>query len=389
MSNATIRSAAVYIVKVKSGSDWLTVRVEDADGCVGLGDASQSQNNDAVVGLLQNVVFPALVGTLAESGHSFCRRLRHRLLPWGTSNLAVSTAVSAIEVALMDLRARQLEVPLFELLGGKIRDEIALYANLNRGVADRSAEEYATLAARASTVGFRAVKLAPFIEVDPNGSTSAGIDRDVRPGLQRVEAVLASAANCSVLVDCHGRFTSSQALLVGRELERLGVGWVEDPVWPTEDLHGLARVTDALDIAVASGESLEDLSGFGSLLRTGAADVVMPDVKHCGGLHEALKIAALAEGFGLEVSPHNPSGPVGTLASAHLCAVIPNFCMLEYPFDEVHWRNELSGDAEAVQDGRLVVSGQPGLGLSWDPKEDVRAELVGVGSRVGAGPSER
>jgi galactonate dehydratase len=167
------------------------------------------------------------------------------------------------------------------------------------------------------------------------------------------------------MIDCHGRLDVPMALYVARELAPLDLAWLEEPV-PESDLDGLERVRDRAAMPIAGAESLIGRTGFWETIRRRSLDVIMPDVKHAGGILEVRKIAAMAETARLAVSPHNPSGPVSTIASVHLCAAIPNLLALEYPWGEADWRGRLLIPAEVVTEGEIAVPDRPGLGYELD-----------------------
>ena len=129
----------------------------------------------------------------------------------------------------------------------------------------------------------------------------------------------------------------------------------------------LAAVTNAVPMPTASAESLFGLEAFRPFFQSHVVDVIMPDVKHAGGLLESKNIAEAARLNGLLVAPHNPSGPVASVASGHLCAVLRNFHILEYAWGEVDWRAQLLEPAEPIVDGHLLVSDAPGLGHRLNP----------------------
>jgi galactonate dehydratase len=238
---------------------------------------------------------------------------------------------------------------------------------LNRGLRDRSATGYASAGRAAVADGFRAVKCAPFDEVSGTRLDRSGVSRDLDLGIARVASLReAVGADVDVMVDCHGRFTPSMALQVGRELEPLRLLWLEEPVCWTNDPQALAQIGASLLTPLAAGEHAFGVQTFGRLIRDRSVDVLMPDVKYCGGLGEAVKIAGAAEAAGISIAPHNPSGPVSTLASVHLSASLSNFLILEFAYDEVPWRPDLSPGAERFVDGELLVPETPGLGVQLD-----------------------
>jgi galactonate dehydratase len=242
-----------------------------------------------------------------------------------------------------------------------------VYANLNRGLRDRSVAGYATAGQAAVADGFRAVKCAPFDEVSSTRLDRSGVSRDVDLGVARVASLReAVGAEVDVMVDCHGRFSPSLARQVGRELEPLRLLWLEEPVCWSDDPQALARVGASLTTSLAAGEHAFGVQAFGRLISERSVGILMPDVKYCGGLGEAVKIAGAAEAAGISIAPHNPSGPVATLASVHLSASLSNFLILEFAYGEVPWRADLSRGAERFEDGELLVPEAPGLGVQLD-----------------------
>jgi galactonate dehydratase len=164
------------------------------------------------------------------------------------------------------------------------------------------------------------------------------------------------------MVDCHGRFQRELAIDVARQLEPLGLFWLEDLLWADEDPDGVAAVGAAIRQPQAAGERTRSLEGFFPIVARRLAATVMPDVKHCGGLEEARRIAALAEAARLHVSPHNPAGPIATLVSAHLAATLTNFVHLEYAWGEVPYRAQLLDPPERIVAGQLELPAGAGFG---------------------------
>ena len=170
-----------------------------------------------------------------------------------------------------------------------------------------------------------------------------------------------------LLVDCHSRFTPELAVEVAQRLEPLGLAWYEEPIDPAR-LEETAALKSRIPQRLAAGELLFGREGFEPLCSRRAADVIMPDVKHCGGALELKKIAATAETYGVEVSPHSPSGPVSMAASAHVAATLPNFERLEYAWGEAEWRADLLSPPERFEQGCVVLSELPGWGFAFRPR---------------------
>ena len=277
------------------------------------------------------------------------------------------TALSGIEQALWDILGQHLGVPIHALFGGAVRDRLRLYANINRHVRDRSPQGFARAARQAVDEGFTAVKLAPFDELTHPDHIRTGPKAAWRPGVARVRAVREAIGDeIDLAVDCHGRMEASEAIIVGQELSDCNLLWYEEPV-PHRYIDELARVARAVPMPTASAESVFALDGFRPFLTQAVVDVLMPDVKHAGGLLETLNIASAARMSQILVAPHNPSGPVATVATAHAVSTMSNFLILEYAWGEVDWRAELLDPAEPIQDGYLSLSDTPGLGYRLNP----------------------
>jgi galactonate dehydratase len=247
--------------------------------------------------------------------------------------LVKAAAHSAVEQALWDLAARAADRPLAELLGGAKRSRIELYANINRGTADRSPAGFAARAAEAVAAGFRAIKIAPF-----DGVTQTE-KRSIQAGYARIAAAAdAIARRAELQVDCHWRFDEPAAHEALAECARMGVTWFECPLPEKPDQYAAIRrlraKANAAGMRLAGAELFIGAQGFRPLLEQGLYDVVMPDVKYAGGLGECLRIAALAARHGVACSLHNPSGPVCHAHSLHVSSVLGGDERLEYQHGE-------------------------------------------------------
>lgn len=360
---APIQSLEVLTLAVTPKGNWTFARLQGADGATGLGEATHalgftraSAEDDARIAQTLHAIFRHAKGLTADQVSAFRQAAEPDLV-----DLLTRTAFSAIEQAMWDLHGKQRGLPVHRLLGERLRDSVPCYANINRATVDRSPENFAAQAIQAVSEGFRAVKAAVF---DDYPATSADV------GIARLEAMReAVGPSVDLMVDCHSRFDHATAVAVARRLEPLALHWYEEPVDPA-DAAATAAVRSAIPQPLAAGEMHFAAEGFRPLLDAQAVDVIMPDVKHCGGLAEGLRIAREAEARGVEVSPHNPSGPVSMAASAHLAAVLPNCRRLEHAWGEVPWRADLLDPPEQFEDGALVVSDRPGLG------HDLNADLI-------------
>jgi galactonate dehydratase len=352
----------VFEVTATRRTRWTFVRLRTNDGLTGLGEGSLSRGNNPPP---FDRFFPLVSG---ESPFAIARyrELGRQLASSG--DLSMATAFSAIEQALWDLVGKALGAPVYDLLGGKLRNELPVYANINRKTADRSPQGFASNAARAVEQGFSAIKAAPFDGFPELDAPAEDVERATESGIACIEAMRAAIGpDVELKIDCHSHFDVELAVSVARRLEPQALSWYEEPVAP-ERIAATRAIATAIDQRLAGGEVLFGMERFAPLCRERAVDVVMPDVKHCGGILEGRKIATVAELHGVLVSPHNPSGPVGTAASVQLCAGVTNFESLEYQWNEVDWRGELVEPPERILGGTISVPVEPGLGVALNEK---------------------
>ena len=349
------------IVHVNHRGDWVFLHVHTDEGIIGLGEASHSSNDSLLVATVE-VLKPQLIGADPMQ----IEAIWHRLAGFKGGRIG-HTAISAIEQALWDIMGQKLGVPIHALLGGAMRDRIRLYANINRHVEDRSPAGFAQAARQAADEGFTAIKLAPFDEVRGPTHIHTGSNATWRTGVERVAAVReAIGEEVELAVDCHSRFDPSEAIAVGRAMADLNLFWFEEPVH-YQHADELAYITKTVPMPTASAESVFGIEAFQPFLTRRIVDVIMPDVKHAGGLLETKKIAAAARMNKVLVAPHNPSGPVASVASVHVCATLSNFYILEYAWGEVDWRADLLTPAEPIESGHALISNAPGLGYQLNP----------------------
>lgn len=349
------------VVHVNHRGDWLFVHVHTDAGLIGLGEASHGGSDALVVAALRHYD-EQLRGHAAgqiEAAVQTMARLK--------GGRASQTALSGVEQALWDLLGQELQVPVHRLFGGALTDRVRLYANINRHVRDRAPDGFAKAAAQAADEGFTAIKLAPFDELRGPDHVRNGPKAAWRAGVERVRAVRKAIGDeVELAVDCHGRMDASEGLIVAEELADCRLFWYEEPV-PDTHVDDLAMITGRVPMPTASCENLFGLEEFRPFLTRRVVDVLMPDVKHDGGLAITKQIAAAAQMNQILVAPHNPAGPVATAATAQVISTVPNFYILEFAWGEVDWRAALLAPAERVEDGYLVLSQEPGIGHKLNP----------------------
>lgn len=256
-------------------------------------------------------------------------------------------ALSAIDIALWDIKGKALDQPLWKLLGGH-RDRVATYASgsLRRGLTDDQAQRAAR---RLVQKGFRAMKTQMALPGDPTPADE----------IRRVRAVReAIGPDIKLMCDINQRWRPEQAIDMGRRVEDVGLFWLED-VTAADDYPGLARVTAALKTPVAGGEYLWGIVPFRHMIEARSVDIIMIDILRVGGVSQWMKVAAMAEAFNLPVVSH-----VMPEILAHVVAACPNGLTVEY----MPWMLKLYEETPEIENGELVLPDKPGLGLEFDEK---------------------
>jgi galactonate dehydratase len=359
-------------VRATARTVWLFVRLRTDAGLTGVGEASDAfgfANTTAADAARMKSELRGFFSLIEGKSPLEIGDYRRRGDPLARKGGLVSaTAFSAIEQALWDVMGKALDVPVHSLFGGKLRDALPVYANINRATTTRTPEGFAATARAAVKEGFRAVKGAPWDGFPPPGSSASAIETAVENGIACATAMRdAVGPDVDVMVDCHSFFDVALAERVAKRLEPLKLAWFEEPVAP-ERIEETREIRRRIQQPMAAGEILYGVTGFAPLSRNRTVNVIMPDVKHCGGLLELTRIAAAAAQDGVDVAPHNPSGPVSTAASAHVCAVLDNFRLLELQWGEVAWRGDVVVPPEHFDRATLQVATRPGLGIELNDR---------------------
>lgn len=346
------------------------VEVNTDDGRVGLGEAAPNADSRTVDAAL-DVVGDRVVGTEVHATEQrFARTFNRSVLtpetvPAGPNDLAHTTAASAVDIACWDLKAKDAGVPLYQLLGGSVRECLPAYANgwwqdVYRED-DGDPDALASAAVDVVADGYDALKCNPF-GWGPGWVQAVDIDR----AIERVAAIRdAVGPSVDLLVEGHKQFTPSVARGVADRLEAFDTALFEEPTPPKPD--ELAQVAASTSVPVATGESLLTHHAFADLLDTGVG-VLQPDPLRTGGVTEVRKIASMADAAGMSIAPHNACGPVGTAVCAHLGAAVHNLAYVEVFDDYVHpqWLRDAFDGLPVVHDGTLALPDGPGLGLTLD-----------------------
>lgn len=343
-------------------ANWTFVKLYTDEGVTGVGESSLERRDVEVKGELEGLR-PRLIGQDPTQIELIWNTL-HRCTFWSGGPVTMS-ALSGIEQALWDIKGKALGCPVYELLGGKMRESLRCYANAwSRGAV--TVEDYAARAEAMVAAGFTAMKWDPFRmagQVIPKEEEKFAIEC---VGTVR-DAV---GPDVDLCIECHGRFNMWSAIRMGRKLEEFDPFFYEEPVLH-DNVDAMAEVARAINIPVATGERLYTRWEFRPLLEKHAARIIQPDICHTGGILELKKIAAMAETYYVAFQPHNSNGPVSTFASMHLDACTPNFIIQEFFYPYLEMYNELVTEPIEYEDGYLKVPDRPGLGTNI--REDVIA----------------
>jgi galactonate dehydratase len=344
--------------------NWVFVKVETDEGLTGWGEASLEWKTRGVVGCIEDLAPMILGEDPRRIEHLYQVMNRHAFFRAGVVGMS---AVSGIEQACWDIWGKSLGVPVYQLLGGAVRDSIRMYDHLGGGEMQAlylqdQPEQMAERARESVADGYSAVKVLVVPIAEPLDGMKVLRHAD------RCMAAIRDAVgdDIDIMVDLHGRTTPTMAIQFGEVLRTYRPWFMEEPC-PPENIEGMVEVARALPgIPIATGERLVTRFQFRPLLERGACAVIQPDLCHCGGLWEARKIAAMAETYYVSVAPHNPLGPVATAAAIHFGIATPNFLIQEAIRSDVPWRDEVIRYPVEVVNGRVGMPTRPGLGIEVD-----------------------
>jgi len=342
--------------------EWMLVRVVTDDGHVGIGQTAYWGFPDAserIVDSFRDFLIgrdPRQIGLLWQE--------MYRTVPFRGG--ALTGAIAAVDIALWDLKARWLEVPIYELMGGKQRDRVRLHAVLATGWQDRrtTVDDFVAAATHAAGLGFTAVKFDPFVEGEGGFHTMAHARR-VKEAVETVAAVREALGwDVDIALELHRKFGPAESVVFADQVAQFNIFMLEDALQP-DSMDSWGELAEKCRIPMGAGERQDSIYEFKELLSRRAAQFVRPDIGTAGGFTPCLKIAGMAEAHHAEMIFHNYVSPLLTAATLQICAVIPNVRTLEYTLlDEESPRDRLLQQPLKRDGGWLVVPDGPGLGVS-------------------------
>ena len=370
-----ITNIEIYPVSVNLSSNippsdskvgWLFVEVQTDEGITGWGECSNwPRKGDILVAHAVETIKDALIGRDPSHIEAIWHELYRNYTYLGSRGL-ITTVISGIDIALWDIKGKTLGKPIYDLLGGPVRDGIPLYTHPQYGTPKVVAES----ARKQIAEGYQAVKTDPFWgEMGP--THTARISGYISPrGLQKGVEIIAAlrdaiGPNIEILIDCHGNYDVASAIRCARALEPYNLTWFEEPV-PPESYEALRQVKESVNVPICTGERLYTRWDYLPVLQNRLADYLMSDVCWTGGISELKKIASLAEAYYVNISPHGAMGPIQILAGAHVVKTVPNLYRLEIFSLLLPEFNKAISDPLVIRDGELYLSDRPGLGIEVD-----------------------
>jgi len=366
-----IKSAASY------WGEFLFVEVTTDEGVTGWGEITTTTRiaNRALTAMLRQIS-KMLEGEDATRIEQLWHKLFRSFTYMGSRGAAVE-CVSAIDIALWDIRGKALSQPIYELLGGPVRDEIALYTHPDQRKFT-SKEGIVNEIRDIVKSGHMALKFDPY---EHQGPVVNGIAREQRNGYldgsmtrrdefaaAEMTALIRETAGpeIEILIDAHGRFDVPTAIRLCRSLEEAGnIDWFEEPC-PPESFNALKQVREKVNAAISWGERGHTKWDFVPILENKLADYIMPDVTWTGGITELKKISALCEAYYIPVSPHDAAGPINVVAGAQVMMTVPNFYKLETSEWNLSKYDHLINKPLDNSNGSLKLNKAPGLGIEMN-----------------------
>ena len=368
-------------------ASWVFAKVETDEGIVGYGEGTRHAG--PVIAEAIRWLEPHVVGTSPfeiESLYTTLFKATHYV--WGS---IFSCAISAIESALWDIMGKATGKPVYDLIGGKVWDDVRLYSHIGGGsqiirldIAEGSvaADDFGAIKERAQDLvsrGFTCVKTfqANRYQITKGSAARLGdfwpnmhMDRnDIQATARKVEFIRQQVGeDVEITFDAHG-LNAVSALRLAKALEPLDLLWYEEPVHPF-NLSALKQLRAETSIPIAMSERLHASTEFAEVIDTDAVDVVMVDVQWCGGVSQAKKIAAIAESRYLPITLHNCNSPLASIINAHIAVTLPNFISMEFMDPDVPWRDEIITEPLRVKEGRLELNDKPGWGV------DINEEML-------------
>lgn len=351
-------------MKITSLKTWLTgptgvyLKISTDEGISGYGEATIPYFPQSVYGMLKDLETYLIGENPMRIEYIWQSLFRDLFMRGGPTHMA---AISAIDMALYDLKGKALNVPVYELLGGRVRDKIRLYGH----VADPTLDGIVAKAKRLADTGCTMIRYRGFHAGDSRHEFdfAAGVDEQLQITSAMREAL---GSKTDLIVECHGRYDLPWAVKLAKQLEKYDIYFMEDPLRQENPamMEALRRQTS---VTLATGERCHSRWDFRELFQNNSIDYARPDVCHCGGITEMIKIASYAQTYGISLVPHNTQGPLAMAAILHAAAAIDNISVVEAAFcnpeNYDYTREKAAMGWPSCKDGYSPVPEGSGLGI--------------------------
>lgn len=354
--------------------NWVLVKIFTHDGLTGVGEGTNWPGSPMVLEACRHLG-NVIVGE-DSSRIDFLWTKLYRDFNWLGQAGVLLSAISAIDIALWDIAGKRAGMPVYQLLGGAYRKEINLYANYWFLGGSGEPREYAEQIMGIRQRGFLACKMDPFAHVNyhygEDLQANFGLPEHVKKlAIERLLAVQEAAGrDFKIAVETHAFLNAPTAIEMANRIATANINcmWYEEPAAP-EFPKEIAAIKRRIQLPVCVGERVHSRFQARPILESQATDILMPDITRCGGISEIRKIASMAEAFNVPIAPHNPNGPISTIASAHTMASIPNFFYQEFMATDVAWRDLVLDRPLPIKDGVYLLGDEPGLGFDLVEEE--------------------
>jgi len=348
-------------------TNFVFVKVETDSGVYGWGESTLEYKELTIQAAIHDLE-GYLIGKDPHNIEAF-RHDCYRDAYWRGGPVLMS-ALAGVEMALWDIKGKSLGVPVYQLLGGKVRDAVPVYVNGWFSPA-KTPDEFAEKAVEVRANGY------PGCKWDPFGKAWQELDKtEFRRALECIAKVSeAVGKDVNLLIEGHGRFNIPTAVRIGRALEDFDIYWFEEPI-PPDDKEGMREVKSRVRVPLAAGERLYNRYEYRQFFDLNCTDYIQPDISHAGGILEMRMLGGEAEARHIGFCPHNPSGPVANAATLQIAACVPNFIMLEMMMTDVPWRADICDEKLTLRNGRMEIPDRPGLGIDLDEAELVKHPYI-------------
>ena len=365
-----IKLTNIYSFPVRAKTDWLILEIISENNIKGYSELTMSNyyKRDELISITKK-----LIKKLSNKDIKYDNQVKEVLEENKEESLIFNTSISGIRSACSDIFSKIKKVPmniyLAEMKKRKISNSVELYANINRsllpnndGPVDRSPDSFFNMAKRAKNAGFKKIKCAPFDGFENEEYVNR---KFISRGIDKVSLISKNLKNeIEILVDCHSKFNLEESQATEKELYNLGVKWFEEPINPQKNLEELKELKLHIKGKLVGGEEFYGVNKFYTLIENNFFDIVMPDIKYCGGIEEAMNIGIKLESISDECfSIHCPSGPISLAGSAHVTSALSSKLPLEHAVFEIEDRHKFVYPDENIKNGVYIFNDNFGIGV--------------------------